>query len=186
MESGVASVVDILICGDSADREASEALLPALGARGGVCYSGRERIAEQGATARYFVYENEKIPKIGVPAGILLLKNRISPLQTAEVPAGFLCVMNSGNANAETILRGSGAAAVTCGTGPRDTLSLSALEPECACVSLQRSLRTLSGALLEPRDFAVRFSQPFSPDTVLLASAVMLLADADPEPGYSL
>lgn len=179
-------MVDILICGDLSDRAPVQTLLPALAARGGVCFSGCGDAAESGTTARFFVCESETVPNIGVPKGILMFKERIAPCRPAGVPEGFLCVMNSGNAAAAGILRGSGAAVVACGTGAKDTLSFSSLESDRAAVSLQRGLRTLSGAVLEPRDFPVSFPGFLSPDTVLLVCAVLLLADADPDRGFSL
>lgn len=179
-------MIDILICGDPSDHTLTEALLPALAARGGVCFSGEEHVAEQGTVARYFVCESEVVPKISVPAGILLFKDHMCSQQPTGVPDGFFCVMDSGNRQAADVLRGSKAAVITCGTGSKDTLSIASLEPERAEVSLQRNLKTLGGTVLEPHDFSVLLSRPLAPGLILLVSAVLLLSDVSLGDGFKL
>lgn len=179
-------MVDILLCGDPADTALGEALLPALSLYGGVCFCGGERVLELGVAPRFFLCELGRVPEIALPSGILILKDSVQAEGAPHVPENFICVMSSGNAEAARILCGSGAAAVTCGTGPRDTLSLAAAEPAEASVSLQRSLRTLGGSLLEPRDFRAVLTRPLSPRQILFTSTVLLLSDTDPEQDYIL
>lgn len=179
-------MVDILICGDPSDRSLVQALLPALAARGGVCFSGGGFVAEQGTVARYLVCEDKTVPKIHALSGILLFKDRIGPQKPTGVPDGFFCVMGSGNRQAADALRDSGAAVIACGTGSKDTLSIASLEPDGAEVSLQRNLRTLGGTVLEPRDFSVSFSKTLAPELILPVSAVLLLSDVNPDGGYEL
>lgn len=180
-------MVDILLCGDPDGPELAEALLAALSRYGGVCFSGAERVSERGVSPRYFLSESGFVPKIDVPAGILILEDAVGVRDgTPPVPEGFFCVMSSVSACAARILRDSRATAITCGTGSRDTLSLAALEPDFAAVSLQRNLRTLGGKLLEPRDFHVALARPLGPQQILFVSAALLLSDVDPDAGYLL
>lgn len=182
----VMRMIDVLLCGDSDGPVLAEALLSALSLYGGVCFSGNGRVLELGVTPRYFLSESGFVPEIGMPAGILILRDSVVIRDGASVPDGFFCVMSSDSVCAARILRGSRATAITCGTSPRDTLSLAALEPGSAAVSLQRNLRTLDGKLLEPRDFHVTLSRPLGPQQILFTSAALLLSDIDPEHGYIL
>lgn len=177
-------MINILLCGNPLDLSISEALIPALSLYGGLCFSGSERVLECGVSTQYFLYENEKIPKIDMAKGILLFKNSIRQKTPAYIPSGFLCVLESKNTKAAEILSGTNAAVVTCGTGPKDTLSIAGLENSCAAVSLQRNLVTLSGNVLEPHDFNVRLSQPRSPYQILFVSAVLLISGIDSEKEY--
>lgn len=177
-------MVNILLCGDLQDTSESDALLPALSLYGGVCCSGAGRVAECGASTQYFLYESAEIPKIELKSGILILKNNISQQRPAAVPEGFVCILEAGNLAAARLLCGSKATVILYGTGSRNTLSLSGLSSSSALISLQRSLMTLEGNLVEPREIEVRLSAERSPQQILLVSAVLLLSGVDPENGY--
>ena len=179
-------MTDVLLCGDAADPSIADALIPALTFYGGLCYSGRDAVADFDGPAKYFLYESGEVPKIGMAKGILILKNRLGETMPALVPAGFVCVIGSQNAQAAGMLRGSKATVVTCGTGPKDTLSLAGLDGSAACVSLQRNLAALDGKLLEPHDFSVRLLKRRTPEQILAVSAVLLLSGVDSEQGYQI
>ena len=159
----VINMTNVLLCGDASDASISTALIPALTFYGGLCYSGRNSVSDCGDTAEYFLYESGEMPKIGMAKGILILKNRLDETMPAPVPDEFVCVIGSQNAQAAQMLCGSKASVVTCGTGPKDTLSLAGLDTTAACVSLQRNMATLDGRLLEPHDFSVTLTQRRSP-----------------------
>lgn len=64
---------------------------------------------------------------------------------------------------------------LTYGLSSRDTLTLSSVTPESAVVSLQRSIITLGGAVLEPAEFPVHLRNPDDRNGLLLCAAVLLL-----------
>lgn len=175
------TLTDVLLCGDPSDTSIAEALLPSLAVCGGLCYSGRNQVADYGTFARFFLYESTEIPKISMEKGILVFKNKLAGTTPAEVPEHFVCVIDSGNASAAQLLCGSKAAVITCGTGPTDTLSLAGLDAVSACVSLQRNLVTLDGNILEPHDFSVKLSRGKTPEQILAVSAVLLLSGENSE-----
>jgi hypothetical protein len=179
-------MIDILLCGDPFDSSIADALIPALSLCGGLCFSDRNAVMECGDSARYFLYESDTVPKIGMKRGILLLKDKLCETMPVQVPDGFVGVIGSRNAQAARMMCGSGASVVTCGTGPKDTLSLAGLDTSAACVSLQRNLVTLDGELLEPHDFSITLLQRRSPEQVLAVSAVLLLSGVDSEQGYRI
>lgn len=177
-------MVNIFLCGDSKDTSATQALISALPKYGGVRYSGPDRVFECGSSPKYFLYEYEKIPKIELKHGIVLLKNS-TPLQDpVPFPPDCLCILESKNVRAAALLKGSGTAVVTCGTSSRETLSIAGLEESNAALSLQRTLSTLDGQMLEPHDFTVKFSEPRSPHQLLMVCAALLISGADSSKGY--
>ena len=182
----VIGVTDVLLCGDAADPSIADALIPALTYYGGLCYAGKDAVTDCKGPADYFLYESVEVPKIGMEKGILILKNRLGETMPAQVPEGFVCVIGSRNAQAADMLRGSRAAVVTCGTGPKDTLSLAGLDGAAACVSLQRNIVTLNGKLLEPHDFSVTLTRQRSPEQILTVGAVLLLSGVNSEKGFCI
>lgn len=177
-------MTNVLLCGDLSDTSVTDALIPALAAYGGVCYFRPGAAEEYGEAGNFFLCESVEVPKISMPRGILVLKDKLSTSSSAEVPDNFVCVIGSGNQQAAQILCRSRAAVVTCGTGMTDTLSLAGIDSSCACVSLQRNLITLQGNVLEPLDFSVNLLQQRTPQQILFVSAVLLLAGVDSEKGY--
>ena len=177
-------MIDIVLCGDRKDLSVSDALVSTLALYGGVRCCGPDRIFERGVSAEFFLYECEELPKIELKCGIILFKNSIRRQQYAEIPGDFLCVLEAKNTNAAALLKNAGASAVTCGTSTKDTLSVAALDGSAAVLSLQRSILTLAGEIVEPHDFSVKCSEERSPHQLLSVSAVLLLSGIDSSGGY--
>lgn len=176
-------MIDIVLCGDRGDTSVSDVLISTLALYGGVRGCGPDRIFERGVAAEFFLYECENLPKIELQKGIILFKNSIRQ-QHAGIPENFLCILETKNMHAAALLKDTGSAAVTCGTSTKDTLSVAALEGSVAVLSLQRSIRTVAGEIVEPRDFSVKCSAERSPHQLLSISAVLLLSGIDPSGGY--
>lgn len=178
----------ILLCGDRGDTSLSGALIPALAANGGVRYSSADFLEEFGAENRFFLYDCEFLPQIRIPKGIVIFKNSVKMQRQFFLPPGFVCVLESKNTKAAEMLGGSLSAAVTCGTSPRDTISVAALENNLgsAMLSLQRSLKTLDGQILEPHDFQTVFKEQKSPSQILFISAALLISGVDTAGGLSI
>ena len=77
-----------------------------------------------------------------------------------------------------------GAAAVTCGMCAKETLSISSLDYGAAALSLQRSITTVSGDVVEPRDITVELHSAVSPRQMLAVCMVLLMAGVDSSYGY--
>ena len=179
-------MTNILLCGNPNDTSVSQVLLSALTRYGGVRYSGPDRLLERGSAPEYFLYESEKLPEIGLDRGIILFRNSIPAQEARFIPPGFLCVLETKNTRAAMLLKDTGCTAVTCGTSPKDTLSVAALEEGAAVLSLQRTLETLDGKMLEPHDFAVKCPGPRSPHQLLAVCAALLIAGVDSSGGYTV
>lgn len=183
-EIGGTELTNIILCGDPDDTSICEALLPALSLYGGVRYFSPYRVLERGISAEFFLYECDQVPQIELAGGILLMKNSVRQQTPVAIPSGFLCVLETKNSHAVALLKDTDAAVVTCGTGGKDTLSIAGLESTGAALSLQRSLATVGGKILEPHDFNVRFSQERSPHQILFVCAALLISGVDSADGY--
>jgi len=76
--------------------------------------------------------------------------------------------------------------AISCGTSPRDTISLASFSGQKAVISLQRNLTALGGGTVEPRDITVSLGRSGSVFEVMAFCAVMLLYGADPDREFCL
>lgn len=177
-------MTNIILCGDAGDFSVSHALIPALARYGGVRYLGPEKILDLGDPLKFFLYECAEIPRIEIKSGILIFQNSIRQQSPFSIPKNFLCVLQPKNISAAELLGETGATVVTCGTSTRDTLSIAGLESSGAALSLQRSLPTLDGRLLEPHDFTVSFSEERSPGQILSVCAALLISGIDSSEGF--
>ncbi len=175
----------ILLLGNANDHALRNTLLPALERYGGALYAGERQIfrmtSEQPA---YFVYDCERLPELQIDRGVLLFKGSCMAKERLRVPEGVRCVADSGNRSAMRLLQEAGAPAITCGTSARDTLSAASLEYGRAVLSLQRSIVTLGGKLLEPHDFGVGVAGGSLSREILPVSLVLLLSGIDSGEGY--
>ncbi len=70
--------------------------------------------------------------------------------------------------------------AVSYGSSPRDTLTISSLEGSQICVALQRAVLTLTGATLERQEFALPFPPGEDPQHFLALTGARLLLTGNP------
>lgn len=147
----------VLLCGGSA---AEQRLGETLARYGSVLRMRRGALAQIGAGSPVFLlYEFDRIPKVTVNGGVLLLGSRLHPARIA-LPPGLVPVFDSGNAAAVRQLAHRQERGVACGCAPQDTLSLASLSDTQAVVSLQRELTTLDGVRVEPQDLTLRLAEP--------------------------
>ena len=114
----------------------------------------------------------------------IYFKNSFDSDSPISIPDGFLCAFEPQNQRAAALLRAAGAAAVTCGMCAKDTLSISSLDYGAAALSLQRSITTLDGDVVEPRDITVELHSTVSPRQMLAVCMVLLMAGVDSSRGY--
>lgn len=176
----------IFTCGSLSDRSIRSVLPDALSRYGGVQYFNGSELFRLGPhPPRFLVYEWETLPEESCVKGILLFKNSFSPVPFRPMPQGLFPVFEARNRTVSRFLQNAGACAVSCGTSPRDTLSIASLNPQAALVSLQRCITTLDGSRIEPAEILVSLLQPKSPHQILAAVSVLLLSGVPWESGYS-
>ncbi|WP_283608963.1 hypothetical protein [Faecalispora anaeroviscerum] len=177
----------IVLCGKQSDMALSQALIDALRRYGRVqYYNGAQLSSIPGERAGVFcIYDCERPPVLDTPHAILVFKNSFSSSQEpVSLPHGIPAVFSSRCEKAAEQLKGAPVIPVVCGTSSKDTLSVASLAEGSACVSLLRSLCTLTGEILEPRDISVVLQREIGTYSLLAACAVCLLCGIDSDQGY--
>ena len=96
-----------------------------------------------------------------------------------QLPTGCRTVLLPGGAGG--LLSGlDPAAAVSYGTGPRDTLTLSSREGRQLWCAIQRELVTVEGQVVERQELPLRLPDHMSPLSVLAAAGALLLLGGAP------
>ncbi len=175
----------VLLCGKIGENiSLVRAVANAARRYGGAQLCAGGRILEE-KHAEFLIYECERLPQIQAEKGILILKDSFSGKISGKLPGGFLAVFGSSNAEAARALEGTGIPALTCGTGVRDTVSAASLGFPHSVASLQRSIRTLMGTVVEPHDIPLTLCEPYSPGPLLTAAAMLLAAGIPSGKGYT-
>lgn len=71
--------------------------------------------------------------------------------------------------------------AISYGTSPRDTLTISSMEGDQLCVAVQRELVTVSGGVVDRQELVLHVTPEFSPLPYLAAVGTLLLLDVPAE-----
>lgn len=90
-------------------------------------------------------------------------------------PDGMPIVVSSSNRSALRTLGSRHRHAIICGMYSRDTITLSSYDRDCALVALQRTVLSLNGDEIEPREIKVHLKQSMPSADIPLITAAMLL-----------
>lgn len=144
-----------------------------------LCDNERDRRRLQRAVARYAIELRDRSHIHG--NAFFVERDRLRSLQ-----GDCVVIVDSGDCEALTALSGLSLAAITCGTSASDTLSLSSMTADTAAVSLQRTVKTLGGTVIEPCEIPVTITRPISNRCLLLSCALLILLGVDCSKGYFL
>ena len=140
-----------------------------------------KRICQTELLARgtpFCVWANSTLPVEQPSSGILLLGRELR-LGKAAPKNGTVAVFESDNQRAVELLRASQCNAISCGTSPQDTVSVSSCSEQRFSVSVQRELQTLSGKTVEQGEITLLAETPCSPFFAAAFVAVLLLCDRE-------
>lgn len=90
-------------------------------------------------------------------------------------PTGLPVAVSSSNRSALRILGNRSHHAIICGMYARDTITLSSYDRDCALVALQRTLLSLNGEEIEPKEIKVHLRQSIPSSDIPLITAALLL-----------
>ena len=179
-------MIPIIICGKHGDHELKEVFFRALKQFGVWYYDGITLERKGEGSPKFIVYESEQIPLISLEKGILFFKKDFCGAKVEKLPSGMIAVFESYNAGAVQALQGTGTVAITCGSSAQDTLSAASLGEGKASVSLQRTVKSLGGDILEPSDISVSYKKKLTLYQLLAASAILLLSFGEQNGGFCL
>lgn len=104
--------------------------------------------------AEYAVETACRLERLALSRSVLLLADQSVP-RRLEMSEDTIVVTGADNRRMARLLSGRANPVVTCGTGVRDTLTLSSSSGERTILCAQRKIPTASGTWLEPLEFAV-------------------------------
>ena len=169
----------VLLCGCS---PAERRLAYILRTFGSTWYSpGRQMDANTALTVRESVLFPRKCPD----EGILVLGSHLQK-KPFPLPEQLIPVFDSANTRAVHLLSRASRSGLSFGCAPQDTLSLASLSDSQAVVSLQRTLITLHGHVLEPRDLTVRLRGSCELFELMAVCAILLLCERIPDGQISI
>ena len=131
-----------------------------------------------GEAVRRQLGERDRRTAAGGSPWLLVVSPRAAE-RRRQLPTGCRTVLLPGGAGG--LLSGlDPAAAVSYGTGPRDTLTLSSREGRQLWCAIQRELVTVEGRVVERQELPLRLPDHMSPLSVLAAAGALLLLGVPP------
>ena len=107
--------------------------------------------------AEFSVVAADRLERLMVPRSVLLLADQSAP-RRLEMADDTIVAACADNRRMARLMKGRANPVVTCGTGVRDTLTLSSATGERTILCVQRALPTAVGEWIEPFEFAVRIA----------------------------
>ena len=111
-----------------------------------------------------------RLERLSVPHSVLLLADQGVP-RRLEMGGNTIVVTGSDNRRMTRLLKGKANPVITCGTGVRDTVTLSSSSGERAILCVQRRVPAVAGSWLEPFEFAVTIKDCDMRSALLTAAA---------------
>lgn len=172
-------MIPICIFGNDDDDILGNMIKTALSPYGEAVYCKGENQVSAGKQRNcdFYITEWTKLPVSFESAGIAVFKKSFLSKHQLQLPAGWIVVMGSHDEKLKEYFCKTGQMVITCGTNATDTFSIASLNENQTAVSLQRTLKTLNGSILEPCEITMHLTQPYNPHKVLPVAAVLLLAD---------
>ncbi len=106
---------------------------------------------------------------------LLILNEHIKLKKDCSFPRNTVALVLSSDSEQVKNLSKHNVNTIVCGLSPKDTVTFSSIRETEASVSLQRSIQTLFGSIVEPFEISVKFEKNYSPSCVLLFIALLLI-----------
>ncbi len=118
----------------------------------------------------------------------LLLKNLIAVMldnterfENQIFPEGTIGICEDKNIKALSIFEKNNIPVICCGMNAKNTITLSSFGSDTLFASLQRTLTDKNGKEIEPEEFKIKLQKNYSPLSVMLSTAILLLCGIKPE-----
>ena len=149
---------------------------------GAVLTTGDGALHCEASRAGYNIFCVTHPLKIDIP-GCLVIFNTNDICPFVSINSDALCIVDSGDAHALSLLKKSGNTAVCCGMSSKDTFCISSLDEGSAVVSLMRHI-DIPPLSFDPGDITVTLTCPTPAFSILCASASLLLSGISSENGF--
>ncbi len=175
----------IIICGDCGDRELTKTIRSACRHYGGTISFDGERIEQDAEDPAFMVLNVNALTEIRC-SGLLIFGEALCQVSPKLKIGEAKVIFDGGNAGAVRLLSETGKPVIGCSLSGRDTVSFSSMTENSGLVSIQRTLTTLGGQIIEPSEICVRYHQGGISFPILASCCALLLCDIPYEDGYIL
>lgn len=184
--TGVRKMKKIVICGDCGSKSLTRAIISACKNNGGAAVVSGNGIFETNDNPSFLIAELHNPYEINCKNGIIVFGKAVDENKTKINAEKTVALLDTANTNALNIVRDSGSVVIGCSMSGHDTISVSGLAGfPTKMISLQRTIRTLDGDIIEPHDFQVRLTEEIPVYPLLAGCGVLLLGGIGSADGYS-
>lgn len=117
--------------------------------------------------------------KIQAAKGIVIVTGSIKNFKDQKIPKGFVGVCAEKDKNALKLFKKNRLSVITCGTGSKNTISISSITENDMLLCLQRSIKDVSGNFVEPCE--IKANKPKDLFCLLATAAVMFYYKIAPD-----
>ena len=167
-------MTEILVIGNEHDTAIERLICDRLSLTYRVLYIKRNRFLDTGSGYELIVFDSET-PVIESVNSPIVLAKRGSKLP-GRLPEGCTAIINADNVAQLDSVRSSGVYVLDCGISPTSTVSFTSESDDKLMISLNRSLRAMSGREIQPLEIPVK---KYGADdyTLMSFTALRLLLD---------
>ena len=179
-------MVTLVLYGDIKDKSITSKLCRVLSDYGGVLYFSDTKAVKYGNfnDVSFIVYECDDLQEIDISNSIVIFKSKQTSEHIIKLSDSAICITESSNQKAISAIRGNNSPCISCGMSCNDSVTLSSISDTDAIISIQRSLTTINGSIVEPCDITVKLKQFY--DGFSLLSIFCSLIISGKNEGYSL
>lgn len=103
-----------------------------------------------------FIHRNTDID---AKCGIVIATDKLAGFKNQRLPKGFIGVCSENNKNALKLFKSNNLSVITCGSGRKNTLSVSSLDGDSILLCLQRSTTDINGNVIEPCEIKIKLKK---------------------------
>lgn len=108
-------------------------------------------------TSDFTAFFLHNVTKIVAEQGVVIATDNLKKFKNQCFSKGFIGVCSENNKNALKFFKKNKLSVITCGTGTKNTLSVSSIEDSSMLLCLQRSIANIKGNIIEPCEIKVTF-----------------------------
>ena len=177
-------MTEIIVIGDERDTALEKLIKGCLSATYRILYIKGNSFSDTGAGYELVFHDSERPRLHGVHSTVIVAKR--SAVLDGVLPADCTVIVSADRQAQLDAVRKSGAFAVECGLSPTSTVSFSSESDDTLVISLNRSMRALSGKEIQPLEFPVDKRGADSYTLMSFTALRLLLDDRESELGELL
>ncbi len=118
---------------------------------------------------------------ISLKSGVAVFCDDADRFIGQNIPDGITGICEDTNTVALKVFQENNVKVISCGMGPKNTVTFSSINENALLVTLQRSITDCNGEELLPCELKIKLKQKYNPFSVMAATTVLLLYGIIPE-----